>query len=80
MIQQIRPVIPPIGRLALRQQEWPVPLDVEKSGGAQRLLIGLDIQKIILDVEWVIPQVKRPSDRRPSQEGLATRVSNPYLR
>jgi hypothetical protein len=45
-----------------------MPADVAKSGGAQRLLMGLDIEKVILDIEGAVLQTKRPGNRRPFAE------------
>jgi hypothetical protein len=41
-----------------------MPADVAKSGGAKCVLMALDIEKVILDIETAVLQVKRPGDRR----------------
>src|SRR5215213_5937606 len=45
-----------------------MPTDFSKSGSVQRLLMGFDIEKIVLDIEGTVVQVKPPDNRRPVAE------------
>jgi hypothetical protein len=56
-----------------------MPAEVSKSGGAQYLLMSLDIEKVVLDIETAVFQIKGPGNRR-ARRGPTTEVSNPYLR
>src|SRR5947209_20534571 len=49
---------------AIRRKHWRMPAEVTKSGIVQRLLMDPDIEKIVLDIQRAVVQVKRPGDRR----------------